>query len=181
MPKLKIIDKKSEKAINSERELLSMLNHSFIVNMHYAFQDNDNLYLVMDLLTGGDLRYHIARYRKFSEEQTRFFIACIMVGLDYIHKNKVIHRDIKPENLVLDDKGYLRITDFGIAKENMEDNSSETSGTPGYMSPEVMRKKHHSFPVDFFALGVIGFEFMTGKVINHIHLLYIIETLLRQQ
>ena len=163
MSKLKIIDKKSEKSINSEREFLSILNHPFIVNMHYAFQDRDNLYLVMDMLSGGDLRYHISRYRRFSEEQTRFFIACMVYTLEYIHGNNVIHRDIKPENLVLDNKGYVRITDFGIAKENLPDNSSETSGTPGYMSPEVMRGKNHSFPVDYFAIGVIGYEFMIGK------------------
>jgi len=163
MSKLKIIDKKSEKSINSEREFLSKLNHPFIVNMHYAFQDKDNLYLVMDLLNGGDLRFHISRYRKFSEEQTRFFIANMIYALEYIHENNVIHRDIKPENLVLDENGYVRITDFGIAKENMPDNSSETSGTPGYMAPEVMKSKNHSFPVDFFAIGVIGYEFMTGS------------------
>ena len=163
MSKLKIIDKKSEKSINTEREFLSKLSHPFIVNMHYAFQDKQNLYLVMDILNGGDLRYHISRYRKFSEEQTRFFIANIIYSLQYIHSNNVIHRDIKPENLVLDEKGYVRITDFGIAKENMEDNSSETSGTPGYMAPEVMKARHHSFAVDFFALGVIGYEFMLGK------------------
>ena len=163
MSKLKIIDKKSEKSINSEREFLSKLHHPFIVNMHYAFQDKENLYLVMDLLNGGDLRFHVSRYRKFSEEQTRFFIANIVYALEYIHQNNVIHRDIKPENLVLDENGYVRITDFGIAKENMPDNSSETSGTPGYMAPEVMKSKNHSFPVDFFAIGVIGYEFMTGN------------------
>ena len=105
MSKLKIIDKKSEKSINSEREFLTKLHHSFIVNMHYAFQDNDNLYLVMDMLSGGDLRYHISRYRRFSEEQTRFFIACLVLSLNYIHSNNVIHRDIKHEKLVLDSRG----------------------------------------------------------------------------
>ena len=163
MSKTKIIAKKSEKSINGEREFLSYLHHPFIVNMHYAFQDNYNLYLVMDLLTGGDLRYHCSRYRSFSEEQTRFFLACIIHSLSYIHKNKVIHRDIKPENLVLDDKGYVHITDFGIAKINMPDNSSETSGTPGYMCPEVMNGKNHSFPADYFSIGVIGYEFMMGR------------------
>ena len=163
MSKTKIIDKKSEKSINGEREFLSYLHHPFIVNMHYAFQDSENLYLVMDLLTGGDLRYHCSRYRSFSEEQTRFFLACIIHSLSYIHRNNVIHRDIKPENLVLDDKGYVCITDFGVAKKNMKDNSSETSGTPGYMCPEVMNGKNHSFPADFFSIGVIGYEFMMGK------------------
>ena len=162
MSKRKILDKKSEKSINSEMQFLCILNHPFIVNMHYAFQDNDNLYLVMDMLSGGDLRYHCSRYRTFSEEQTRFFIACITYSLEYIHSNNVIHRDIKPENLVLDDKGYVRVTDFGIAKYNTKDNSSETSGTPGYMSPEVMNAENHSFTADFFAIGVIGFEFLMG-------------------
>ena len=163
MSKVKVIDKKSIKSINSERELLSKLYHPFLVNMHYAFQDNKYLYLVMDLLTGGDLRYHISIHKKFSEEQTRFFICGITLSLEYIHSNNIIHRDIKPENLVLDENGYIRLTDFGIAKINMPDNSSETSGTPGYMSPEVMKSLNHSFPVDYFALGVIGYEFMKGE------------------
>ena len=163
MSKVKIIDKKSIKSINSERELLSQLYSPFIVNMHYAFQDKEYLYLVMDLLPGGDLRYHISIHKKFSEEQTRFFICGIILSLEYIHSKGIIHRDIKPENLVLDEKGYIRLTDFGIAKKNLEDNSSETSGTPGYMSPEVINSKNHSFPADYFALGVIGYEFMKGN------------------
>lgn len=106
--------------------------------MQYAFQDRENLYLVMDLLNGGDLRYHIARFRRFSEEQTKFFIACILVSLEYVHNKSILHRDIKPENLVFDEKGYLRVTDFGIARIWNPENSKETSGTPGYMAPEVM-------------------------------------------
>lgn len=87
-----------------------------------------------------------------------------MLGLEYIHENKIIHRDIKPENLVLDDRGYVRITDFGIAKLYQKENSSETSGTPGYMSPEVMCSLNHTFAVDYFAVGVMGYEFMNGRV-----------------
>jgi len=75
-----------------------------------------------------------------------------------------LHRDIKPENLVLDERGYVRITDFGIAKVFQKDNSSETSGTPGYMSPEVMCAQNHTIAVDYFAVGVIAYEFMNGKV-----------------
>ena len=163
MSKRKILDKKSEKSIHNEMLILKKLNHPFIVNMYYAFQDNDNLYLVIDFLPGGDLRFHCSRYRTFSEEQIRFFISCMILGLEHIHSNNIIHRDIKPENLVIDEKGYLRITDFGIARINKKDNSSETSGTPGYMSPEVIEGKNHSFSVDFFAMGVIGYEFMLGK------------------
>lgn len=90
-------------------------------------------------------------------------MACLILGLEYIHDNFVIHRDIKPENLVCDSKGYIRITDFGVAKKYRRDNGNETSGTPGYMAPEVLCAQNHSYPVDYFALGVIGFEFMLGK------------------
>ena len=93
-----------------------------MVNMNYAFQDRENLYVVMDLLNGGDLRYHISKHRRFSEEQVRFFVACIVIGLEYVHNKGIIHRDIKPENLVFEQNGYLRITDFGIARVWNPDN-----------------------------------------------------------
>ena len=162
MSKVKIIDRRSEISIINERNFLSKLNNPFIVNMYFAFQDFSNLYLVMDLLTGGDLRYQIVRHKTFNENQTKFFLANIILGLEYIHSKNIIHRDIKPENLVMENTGYVRITDFGVAKINMKDNSSETSGTPGYMAPEVLFVQNHSFPCDFFAIGVIGFEFMLG-------------------
>ena len=163
MSKVKIIDRHSEKSIKDERYFLSKLHHPFIVNMICSFQDYENLYLVMDLLTGGDLRYHLCRIRKFSEEETKFFISCVLLGLEYIHNNKIIHRDIKPENLCSDENGYIRITDFGVAKIHKKNNSSETSGTPGYMAPEVLMAKNHSYTVDFFAIGIIGYEFMFGQ------------------
>ena len=90
-------------------------------------------------------------------------IACMVVGLEYMHNENVIHRDIKPENIVMEDNGYLRITDMGIAKILKTENSSDTSGTPGYMAPEVMCRQNHSFGVDYFAVGVIGYEFMMGR------------------
>ena len=163
MSKVKIIDKKSEKCILGERDFLTKLKHPFIINMICSFQDYENLYLLMDLLTGGDLRYHFNAKSAFSEKEIKFFISCIILSLEYIHENNIIHRDIKPENLVSDDKGYIRLTDFGIAKIKKEQNSSETSGTPGYMAPEVLNSQNHSFPVDFYAIGIIGYEFLIGK------------------
>ncbi len=85
-----------------------------------------------------------------------------------MHNNQVLHRDLKPENLVLDERGYLRITDFGIAKLYKKDNANETSGTPGYMSPEVMCSQNHTIACDYFALGVIAYEFMYGRVNRNI-------------
>ena len=106
--------------------------------MNYAFQDQENLYLVCDLLTGGDLRFHVGKRKRFTEKETKFMIACIIVGLEYMHNNGVIHRDIKPENIVMEHTGYVRVTDLGIARIWNPENSQDTSGTPGYMAPEVM-------------------------------------------
>ena len=131
--------------------------------MFYAFSDYENLYLVTDLVTGGDLRYHLTKRKKFTEQETKFFIACILIGLEYMHTNGVIHRDIKPENLLLDERGYVHITDMGISRIWSPDNASDTSGTPGYMAPEVMCRQNHGVAVDYFALGVVCYEFMFGK------------------
>lgn len=122
-----------------------------------------NLYLIMDLLLGGDLRYHIARKRRFNEEITRFFIACLIHALEAVHAANIIHRDIKPENLVFDNDGYLRLTDFGVARILTPENASETSGTPGYMAPEVMCRQNHGLAADYFAVGVIAYECMQGR------------------
>ena len=147
----------------SELKLLAVIQSDFIVNVHYAFQDRENLYLIMDLLLGGDCRYHIARRRKFSEEITRFFLACLIHALEAVHHANIIHRDVKPENLVFDNDGYLRLTDFGVARRLTTDNSNETSGTPGYMAPEVLSRVNHRFEADYFAIGVIGYECMNGR------------------
>jgi serine/threonine protein kinase len=80
----------------------------------------------------------LSKKKKFNEQETKFFIACILIGLEYMHSNGVIHRDIKPENLLLDEKGYVHITDMGISRMWGPDNAHDTSGTPGYMAPEVM-------------------------------------------
>ena len=165
MSKAKIIDSHSEVSVKAERDLLSKIFHPFIINMQYAFQDKDHLYLVLDLLSGGDLRFHLCLTKKFTEEQSKFLISCIILALEYVHSNNIIHRDIKPENLVFDKKGYLKLTDFGIAKiyKKNIDNSNENSGTPGYMAPEVLSNLNHSFCVDYYALGIIAYELMFKK------------------
>jgi serine/threonine protein kinase len=95
-----------------------------------------------------------------------FFACCIIQGLEYLHSNGIIHRDIKPENLVFDNKGYLKITDFGIAKYWQTENYFDTSGTPGYMAPEVMCRQNHGIAVDYYALGIICYECMMGRVFH---------------
>ena len=162
MSKAKIIDKKSVDSILGEKNLLSQLHHSFIVNMIYSFQDLDYLYLVMDLLPGGNLRYHLCVKRRFNERQNKFLIGCILVGLEYIHSQHILHRDIKPENLVFDNNGYLRITDFGIAKKYVVNNKKDTSGTVGYLAPEILCNQNHTYSIDYYAVGIIAFELAYG-------------------
>ena len=149
----------------SEKNILSRINHPFIVNMHFSFQDSDNLYLIMDYLSGGDLRYHLSHRKAslFNENQTKFFLSNIIMALEYIHSKKIIHRDIKPENLLLDMNGYLRLTDFGIAVYNKKEHKKESNGTAGYVAPEVILQQDYTYCSDFFALGVIGYEFMQGN------------------
>ena len=163
MLKLRVISKRSVHSVMNERRILEVLRDPFIVNMHSAFQDRESLYLVLDLKNGGDLRYHIGKTKKFSELQGKFIAACIACGLNYIHSNGILHRDIKPENLVFDERGYLYITDFGIARIWTSENSKDTSGTPGYMSPEVIFHQNHGIAADYFALGVILYELMMGR------------------
>ena len=162
MSKAKIIDKKSVDSILGEKNILSQLHHPFIVNMVYSFQDHEYLYLVMDLLPGGNLRYHLSMRRRFNEKQNKFLICCILVGLEYIHGENILHRDIKPENLVFDSNGYLRITDFGIAKKYVVNNKKDTSGTVGYLAPEVLCNENHTFSIDYYAIGIITYELAYG-------------------
>ena len=162
MSKIEIVDKKSEVSILEELTLLSKISHPFIINIHFAFQDTEFLFLVSDYLEGGDLRFQLTKNKTFSENQTKFFIANLLLSLDYLHTNNIIHRDIKPENLIFEKNGYMRLTDFGIAKKFTKNNKEETSGTPGYMAPEVLFAQNHTFAVDYFAVGVIIYEIMFG-------------------
>ena len=161
--KARVLDKKNTPAILLERELLSKINHPFIVNMHFSFQDFNSLYIVMDLVLGKDLRYHLVRLKQFTEEQTKFFIANILLALEYLHTNNIIHRDIKPENLILNEKGYVKLTDFGIAKKVGDPFvEKEVTGTPEYMAPELLYVESANICVDYYSLGIMAYEFMKG-------------------
>ena len=172
--KTKIIDKKCTKEIIKERNLMSKLNHPFLVNMHFSFQDNHYLYMILDLMKGGDLRYYYKLYnsenhiKKFAENQCNFFTSNLILALEYIHKNNIIHCDIKPENIVIDKNGYFYLTDFGIAINLKEEEKNKKNnffgGSLGYMSPEVMFQEKMNFSVDYFTLGAVCYEMMMGKL-----------------
>ena len=164
--KVKVIKNNVYEDIIHEQELTSKLNHPFIVSMNFSFQDKDYLFMINDLMSGGDLRYWYTKKKVFTEKECKFIVACIILGLEYLHTNKIIHRDLKPENILFDKKGYVHIADFGIAKElanEPEERIIDVSGSPGYMSPEAIFKKPHSYASDFFSLGVICYEMMMKK------------------
>jgi len=142
---------------------LSQLRNYFIANIHYAFQDSEYLYLAVELVQGADLGYHM-RKKKFKEEQAKFIMASIIMGLEYLHNNNIIHRNLTPSNVLFDKKGYVKISDFLLSRQWEEHNASETSGIPGYMAPEIMSRQNYGYSSDYFSLGVIGYQLMLRKM-----------------
>ena len=149
-------------SILNERSLLSIMESPFIVNMNFAFQDKRRLYLGLDLKLGGDLRFHMLK-KKFPETEMKFIMGCLVHALEYVHSLHIIHKDLKPENVLFDSNGYAFLTDFGTAEILKPDNCTYTSGTPGYMAPEVICRQNHGLVSDFFALGVILYENIAGS------------------
>ena len=162
--KVKAYIKKSIRSIISERHILKHIHHNFITNLYFSFQDKENLYLILDYYSGGDLRFYLNKNVQFNEVQIKFFVANIILSLKYLHQNNILHRDIKPENLVFDEKGYLNLTDFGISKKIKKNKPiKDRSGTPGYLSPEIISKKNQTFVCDYFPLGIIIYELIYLK------------------
>lgn len=162
MQKSELFLSKSAKSVIEELRILKVLKHKFIVKVHYAFQDSSNLYLVQTLFSGGSLHSHLSQ-KVFTEAETKFVAACIVIGLDYIHSQGVLHKDIKPKNLLFDSEGYLNLADFGLAKVLTDENFKHNSGTRAFMAPEVLCKQNHGVSVDYYALGVVLYEIITGS------------------
>ena len=118
MTKARILEEKSEISVLNERYILAKMHSPFVINLLYSFQNQNNLFLVMALLTGGDLRYHLLNYKFFfTETQLEFLMTNLILAIEYIHKKKIVHRDLKPENIIFNTQGYLKVTDFGISVE----------------------------------------------------------------
>ena len=166
LSKVKLIDQNCYEDIIYERDLESNLDYPFLSPLIFSFQDKDFVYMIHDLMSGGDLRYWYTQKKIFNEKECKFLVVCIILALEYLHTNKIIHRDLKPENIIFDKNGYIHIVDFGIAKmlnNEPEEKVIHISGTPGYMAPETMFKEKHSYTSDFFSLGVIIYEMMLKK------------------
>lgn len=160
------VHKKLIEQTKTERNILESVNrHPFIVNFYYAFQDHEKLYLILEYAQGGELFHHLAAERMFSEDVAAFYMAEMVLALDHLHRTVgVIYRDLKPENCLLDHEGHLLLTDFGLSKVTLDDESPCRSilGTPEYMAPEVIEGKEYGAAVDWWSLGALGFDLLTG-------------------
>eukprot|EP01065_Artemidia_motanka_P050575 TRINITY_DN8682_c0_g1_i1.p1 TRINITY_DN8682_c0_g1~~TRINITY_DN8682_c0_g1_i1.p1 ORF type:complete len:382 (+),score=110.07 TRINITY_DN8682_c0_g1_i1:67-1146(+) len=148
------------KNTKDEKLLLSRLHHPFIVKLHYAFQDSQQLYLVMDFLSGGELFHHLGRAGTFSEERSKFYAAQVALALSHLHGLRILYRDLKPENLVLDPKGNCCLTDFGLAK--LGSRGVTFVGTAAYVAPELLTGPPHGKQIDWWSLGILMFEMIAG-------------------
>lgn len=174
------VHKKRIESTKSERSILELVNrHPFIVNLYYAFQDREKLYLILQYASGGELFRHLELEKFFTEEVAAFYIAEIVLALDYLHNTVgVIYRDLKPENCLLDSEGHLLLTDFGLSKVAVEDPSTPGGsrcnslgvGTIEYMAPEIIRNSNemslgpgYGKACDWWSLGAMACDLMTGK------------------
>ena len=168
LKKNKLKEAKQIQHTKTERKILEFVNHPFIVSLKFAFQSDTKLYLVMDYYNGGELFYHLRKNNRFNEEQAKFYLAQIILAIEFLHKNKIIYRDIKPENIILDNKGYIKLTDFGLAKEDItEEVGTQTfCGTPEYLAPEIIRGDKYGKSVDIWCMGILLYEMLFGLVKN---------------
>lgn len=156
-----VVRSKQVEHIKNERAILGELNDPFIVRLFQVFQDEHNLYMLMEYICGGELFSHLRTAGRFSTDVTRFYTAEIVLALESLHSKDIIYRDLKPENLLLDDKGHIKITDFGFAKK-VEDRTWTVCGTPEYLAPEIIQSKGHGKAVDWWSLGILIFEMIAG-------------------
>jgi serum/glucocorticoid-regulated kinase 2 len=165
LKKTHLVKRRQIERTRTERKVLSVVNHPFIMKLHYAFQSDDKLYLVLDYCPGGELFFHLSRFRRFPERVARFYAAELLLAIGHLHKRGIIYRDLKPENVLLDADGHVKLGDFGLAKANIQhpfEGALSMCGTPEYMAPEVLQQQGHGFCVDYWGLGMLTYEMMTG-------------------
>ncbi|XP_067294857.1 serine/threonine-protein kinase N2 isoform X2 [Pseudorasbora parva] len=145
-------------------ETINVSRHPFLVNLYGCFQTPDHVCFVMEYSPGGDLMTHIHN-NIFSERQTRFYSACVLLGLEFLHQNRIVYRDLKLDNLLMDSDGFVRIADFGLCKEGMGhgDRTSTFCGTPEFLAPEVLTDSTYTRAVDWWGLGVLIYEMLVGE------------------
>jgi len=158
-----IIARKQVTHTKQEKTILQKIQHPFIVKLHFAFQTKDKLYMILDFINGGELFYHLKKEGRFPENRVKFYAAEIVCAMDHLHSLGIVYRDLKPENILLDSDGHVTITDFGLSKEVKPNEGTHTfCGTPEYLAPEVLKGLGHGTAVDWWSLGTLIYEMLTG-------------------
>lgn len=158
----------------AEQHILKEINHPYVVRLRYAFQNPEKLYLIMDYYPGGSMFYHLRKSKRFSEERTRLYMAQLLTALMHLHSKQIAYRDLKLENILMDPKGNIALTDFGLSKEgqviegairaSQADSGMKTiCGTAEYMAPELLRHQPYGKVVDWWSYGILLFEMLTGR------------------
>jgi len=146
-----------------EKNILQSIDHQFLVGLVFCFQTEDRIYFVMPFLRGGELFQHLRKFRIFDEDKVRFYAVQIALALDHLHSHKIIYRDLKPENILLDEQGYLKLADFGMAKRlNPDEKAMSFCGTPEYLAPEIITGEGHNKSADWWSFGILIYEMLCG-------------------
>ncbi len=168
LKKSEVVRRRQVEHTKAERRIMGGVDHSCIVSLRFAFQSADKLYMVTDYCRGGELFFHLKKMRTFPEDMVRFYAAELVLALSHLHSVDVVYRDLKPENVLLDEEGHIKITDFGLSKDEVADSNGATTfcGTPEYLAPEMLinrkTRKGYGKAVDWWSLGTLVFEMLTG-------------------
>lgn len=167
LEKKRIKKRKGESMVLIEKNILQKINSRFVVSLAYAYETKDALCLVLTIMNGGDLKFHIYNMGGepgFDINRARFYAAEVVCGLEHLHLQGIVYRDCKPENILLDDHGHVRISDLGLAVEITEgDMVRGRVGTVGYMAPEVIDNEKYTFSPDWFSFGCLLYEMIEGQ------------------
>lgn len=147
--------------IVTEKRVMELMNNRFLVNLRRTYKDEWRVYFLVDVCLGGELFTILRRKRSFNEEQTQFYVGCVVEAFDYMHSQDIIYRDLKPENLVMDSNGYIKVTDFGFAKV-VPKKTYTLCGTPDYLAPEIVTGQGHGKAVDWWCVGVLIYELLSS-------------------
>ncbi|KAI4790617.1 hypothetical protein KUCAC02_034514, partial [Chaenocephalus aceratus] len=164
LKKRHIVDTRQQEHIRSEKHIMTEAHCDFIVRLYRTFKDSKYLYMLMEACLGGEVWTILRDRGSFEDSTTRFYTACVVEALAYLHAKGIIYRDLKPENLILDSRGYAKIVDFGFAKKIGFCKKTWTfCGTPEYVAPEIILNKGHDVSADYWSLGILMYELLTGS------------------